>query len=62
MNASLSPFVRLLLLAALTGGAFGLASCTTTDDASTDTRIYPTAAEKNRLMAEDLSQMTRSFQ
>lgn len=39
----------------------GLSSCTTTEDTTQDTRIYPTPAEKNQQMQEHMSQMTRSF-
>jgi len=53
--------LRLLLLASVLIGATGLTSCTTTDP-STDTIVYPTAAEKNRQMQESMSQMTRTLQ
>lgn len=52
--------LRLLLLATVVIGATGLTSCTTTDP-STDTIVYPTAAEKNRQMQESMNQVTRSF-
>jgi hypothetical protein len=52
--------LRLLLLASVLIGAAGLTSCTTTDP-STDTVVYPTAAEKNRQMQEQMNQVTRSF-
>lgn len=53
--------VRFLLLASVLIGAAGLTSCETTDP-STDTIVYPTAAEKNRQMQESMTQMTRTFQ
>lgn len=52
--------LRLLLLASVVLGAAGLTSCETTDP-STDTIVYPTAAEKNRQMQESMNQVTRSF-
>lgn len=52
--------LRLLVLASVLIGATGLTSCTTTDP-STDTIVYPTAAEKNRQMQESMNQVTRSF-
>lgn len=50
--------LRLLLLASVLVGAAGLTSCETTDP-STDTIVYPTAAEKNRQMQEGLTNLMR---
>lgn len=52
--------LRLLFLASVLIGATGLTSCTATDP-STDTIVYPTAAEKNQQMQESMNQGTRSF-
>lgn len=51
--------VRFLLLASVLIGAAGLTSCETTDP-STDTIVYPTAAEKNRQMQEGMSDLMRN--
>jgi carboxypeptidase C (cathepsin A) len=53
--------LRLLLLVSVLIGATGLTSCTTTDP-STDTIVYPTAAEKNQQMQESMSESTRTLQ
>ena len=49
----------LLLLSSVLIGATGLTSCTTTDP-STDTIVYPTAAEKNRQMQEGMTDLMRN--
>jgi hypothetical protein len=64
MNAILTAAtlpLRLLVLASILTGATGLSSCTTTDP-STDTIVYPTAAEKNQQMQESMSESTRTLQ
>jgi hypothetical protein len=50
--------LRLLLLASVLVGAAGLTSCETTDP-STDTIVYPTAAEKNRQLQEGMTDLMR---
>lgn len=52
--------VRLALATLLLAGPLLLASCTTTD-VSEDSTIYPTPAEKNHQLQEQMSQMTRSY-
>jgi len=54
-----SPRLFLFLAAAVFVGT-GVSGCTTTDP-STDTIVYPTPAEKNQRMQEQMSQVTRSF-
>lgn len=62
MKAILSTAMRFLPLLCLTGLVTALASCTTTDtDPSTDMRVYPTAAEKNHQMQEQMSSLTRTL-
>ena len=57
----MKPIHRFFLTIFLGGlASAGLSSCTSTDP-STDTMVYPTPAEKNQQMQENLSQMTRSF-
>ena len=57
LNATALP-LRLLLFASLVAGAAGLTSCETTDP-STDTIVYPTAAEKNRQLQEGMTDLMR---
>lgn len=61
MKAILFPSVRFLLLLCLTGVASTLVSCTTTDPENPDMRVYPTAAEKNHQMQEQMSSFTRTL-
>ena len=60
MKTLLAAPTRLLLLLATIIVGSGVSGCTTTDP-STDTTIYPTPAEKNQQMQEQMSQVTRSF-
>ncbi|MCB1207582.1 MAG: hypothetical protein KDN18_25245 [Verrucomicrobiae bacterium] len=52
--------VRLALAALMLAAPLAITSCTTTD-VSEDSTIYPTPAEKNHQLQEQMSQMTRSY-
>lgn len=61
MKACLLNVTRLLVLASAAAIAPLLVSCTTTDADNPDVRIYPTAAEKNQQMQEQISSISRTL-
>ncbi len=62
MKSILFRLTRLLIVLGLAGLATFLVSCTTTEtDGTPDLRIYPTAAEKNQQMQEEMSSLDRTL-
>jgi len=59
---SLLTGLRALLLCTGLSAAVGSTSCTTADTSiSPDSTVYPTAAEKNRELQEQMSSFTRTL-
>lgn len=61
MKACFLNATRLLILVSVSVLSSLLVSCTTTDADNPDVRIYPTAAEKNQQMQEQISSISRTL-